>query len=86
MKRLSFAQLIRLTLPNEKWRKRVVLTVTVAVYGVVSHKASHTLRPLLIYYASPPEFLSLLIHPPELSVFGFLRGIQICSTTPFEEK
>jgi len=29
---------------------------TVTVYGVVSHKASHTLRPLLIYCASPSYF------------------------------
>jgi hypothetical protein len=28
-------------------------TVTITVYGVVSHKASHTLRPLLIYCDSP---------------------------------
>jgi hypothetical protein len=27
----------------------------VTVYGMVSHKASHTLRPLLIIYASAPE-------------------------------
>jgi hypothetical protein len=32
-----------------------VRAVTVTVYGVVSHKASHTLRPLLIIYASAPE-------------------------------
>jgi len=43
------------------------VSVSIAVYGVVSHKASHTLRPLLIYCASPSEFLSFLIHPPELS-------------------
>jgi hypothetical protein len=29
---------------------------TVTVYGVVSHMVSHTLRPLLICYASPSEF------------------------------
>jgi hypothetical protein len=37
------------------------------VYGVVSHKASHTLRPLLIYCASPSEFKSILIRPQVLS-------------------
>jgi hypothetical protein len=31
-------------------------TITVNVYEVVSHKVSHTLRPLLIYCVSPPEF------------------------------
>jgi hypothetical protein len=40
---------------------------TVTVYAVVSHKASGTLRPLLIYCASPSEWLSFLIHPPQLS-------------------
>jgi Na+/serine symporter len=30
-------------------------TITVIVYGVVSHKASHTLRPSLIYCASPSD-------------------------------
>jgi hypothetical protein len=27
----------------------------VTVYGVVSHKASHALRPLLVCCASPPQ-------------------------------
>jgi hypothetical protein len=39
----------------------------VTVYGVVSHKASHRLRPLPMYFASPSKFYSFLIHPPELS-------------------
>jgi hypothetical protein len=33
-----------------------ILTVIVNVYGVVLHKASHTLLPLVIYYASTCEF------------------------------
>jgi hypothetical protein len=36
-------------------------------YGVVSQKASQVLWPLLNYCASPSEFWSFLIHPPELS-------------------
>jgi hypothetical protein len=35
-----------------------------------THKASHTLRPFLICYASPSELFSHLIHPPELSAVG----------------
>jgi hypothetical protein len=41
------------------------VSVSIAVYGVVSNKASHTLRPLLMYCASPSAFLSFLVHPPE---------------------
>jgi hypothetical protein len=34
----------------------VLLLLMLNVYGVVSHKASHTLRQLLICCASPSEF------------------------------
>jgi hypothetical protein len=36
------------------------MTFTVIVYGVVSHKSSHTLQPLLIYCDSPSELQSVL--------------------------
>jgi DNA polymerase epsilon subunit 1 len=38
------------------WRIVRINHVTVTVHGVVSHKASHTLQPSLIYYACPSEF------------------------------
>jgi hypothetical protein len=38
-----------------------------SVYGVASHKACHTRRPLLMYCASTFEFKSFLCHAPELS-------------------
>jgi hypothetical protein len=37
------------------FRKTDIVTVTVTFYGVVLHMASHILRPLLIYCASPSE-------------------------------
>jgi hypothetical protein len=40
------------------------VSVSIAVYGVVSNKAV-TLRPLLMYCASPSAFLSFLVHPSE---------------------
>jgi hypothetical protein len=35
---------------------RDIVYITITAYGVVSHKVSHTLRPLLIYCTSPYEF------------------------------
>jgi hypothetical protein len=43
------------------------LHAVITVYGVVSHMASHTLLPELMYDFSPSEFLSYVIHQPELS-------------------
>jgi hypothetical protein len=40
-------------------------------YGVVLHKASHALRPFMIYCASMSEFESFVIHPPD--VFGIYQ-------------
>jgi hypothetical protein len=39
------------------WLLAYLMTVTVSVYGMVSHKVSHTLRAL---------YWSIVIHPPEL--------------------
>jgi hypothetical protein len=36
-------------------------------YWVLSHTVSHTVRPLMISYASLSDFLSFLMHPPETS-------------------
>jgi hypothetical protein len=43
---------------------------------VVLHKASHALRPLLIYFASPSEFSSFLIYPSELSGYYQQRHLE----------
>jgi hypothetical protein len=43
------------------------LQFTITVYGVVSYKASHTLRPLMVYCVFTSEFYSFLIYLPKLS-------------------
>jgi hypothetical protein len=44
----------------------LLLGITVTVTGW-AHKATLALRPFLIYFETQFEFLSFLMHPPELS-------------------